>query len=74
MQKSRNLTAVLGLEKGHQTRTWAAPTLIFSCIISGGGFVDNSYVLLENKSSNFRENDKKCTSMSPLQSSDLGPL
>lgn len=41
-----------------------------------GGFVDNNYMLLGNKSSNFRENDKKCTSMSPVTSMslDVGPL
>lgn len=33
IQKSRNLTAVLGLEEGHQTRTWAAPTLIFGLFL-----------------------------------------
>ena len=73
--KSRNLTVVLDLEEGHQTGTWAAPTLIFSLFLYHfrRRVCLTSYMLLENKSSNFRENGKKCTSMSPLQSSDLGP-
>lgn len=75
IQKSRNLTVVLDLEEGHQTGTWAAPTLIFGLFLYHfrRRVCLNSYMLLENKSSNFRENDKICTSMSPLQSLDLGP-